>query len=130
MTINCKGNLIDVSSPKVMGILNITPDSFYDGGKYKNEADILSQTEKMLLEGATFIDVGAYSSRPGAAHISEKEELKRILPVIELLVKYFPKIIISVDTFRSKIAKETIENGSAMINDISGGKWTKKCFKQ
>lgn len=129
MTINCKGNLIDVSSPKVMGILNITPDSFYDGGKYKNEADILSQTEKMLLEGATFIDVGAYSSRPGAAHISEKEELKRILPVIELLVKYFPKIIISVDTFRSKIAKETIENGSAMINDISGGKMDEKMFQ-
>ena len=112
-----------------MGILNITPDSFYDGGKYKNEADILSQTEKMLTEGATFIDVGAYSSRPGAAHISEKEELKRILPVIELLVKYFPEIIISVDTFRSEIAKKTIENGAAIINDISGGKMDEKMFQ-
>ena len=129
MTINCKGILIDVSSPKVMGILNITPDSFYDGGKYKNEADILFQTEKMLNEGATFIDVGAYSSRPGAAHISEKEELKRILPVIDLLVKYFPEIIISVDTFRSKIAKETIENGAAIINDIAGGKMDEKMFQ-
>jgi dihydropteroate synthase len=129
MTINCKGILIDVSSPKVMGILNITPDSFYDGGKYKNEADILSQTEKMLTEGATFIDVGAYSSRPGAAHISEKEELKRILPVIDLLVKYFPEIIISVDTFRSEIAKKTIENGAAIINDISGGKMDEKMFQ-
>ena len=85
MTINCKGNLVDLSSPKVMGILNITPDSFYDGGKYKNESEILNQVEKMLLDGATFIDVGAYSSRPGAQHISEEEELKRSLPVINLL---------------------------------------------
>ena len=129
MTINCKGNLIDVSSPKVMGILNITPDSFYDGGKYKNESDILFQTEKMLLEGATFIDVGAYSSRPGAAHISENEELNRMIPVVDLLINHFPEIIISVDTFRSKIAKETIENGSAMINDISGGKMDEKMFQ-
>ena len=105
MTINCKGNLIDVSSPKVMGILNITPDSFYDGGKYKNESDILFQTEKMLLEGATFIDVGAYSSRPGAAHISENEELSRMIPVVDLLINHFPEIIISVDTFRSEIFK-------------------------
>jgi dihydropteroate synthase len=129
MTINCKGKLIDVSSPKVMGILNITPDSFFDGGKYKNEADILFQTEKMLNEGATFIDVGAYSSRPGAAHISEKEELSRILPVIDLLVKNFPEIIISVDTFRSEIAKKTIENGAAIINDISGGKMDENMFQ-
>lgn len=128
MTINCKGTLIDLSSPKVMGILNITPDSFFDGGKYKNEFDILSQTEKMLLEGATFIDVGAYSSRPGAIHISEDEELKRMVPVIELLLKKFPEIIISVDTFRSKIAKETVTIGAAMINDISGGNMDKEMF--
>ena len=128
MTINCKGNLIDLSSPKVMGILNITPDSFFDGGKYKNEKDILSQTEKMLFEGATFIDVGAYSSRPGAAHISEEEELKRILPVINLLVKKIPEIIISVDTFRSKVATETINYGAAIINDISGGKMDANMF--
>jgi dihydropteroate synthase len=128
MTINCKGTLVDLASPKVMGILNSTPDSFYDGGKYKSDAEILSQTEKMLLEGATFIDVGAYSSRPGATHISEEEELKRILSVINLLVKNFPKIIISVDTFRSKIAKETIEYGAAIINDISGGKMDNKMF--
>lgn len=129
MTINCKGNLIDLSSPKVMGILNITPDSFYDGGKYKNELEILTQTEKMLHEGATFIDVGAYSSRPGAAHISEKEELSRILPVIDLLVKNFPEIILSVDTFRSEIAQKTIENGAAIINDISGGKMDENMFQ-
>ena len=129
MTINCNQTLIDLSSPKVMGILNITPDSFFDGGKYKNEKDILSQTEKMLFEGAAFIDVGAYSSRPGAKHISEDEELKRIVPVIELLTKNFPEIIISVDTFRSTIAKETINAGAAIINDISGGKMDEKIFK-
>lgn len=128
MTINCNGNLIDLASPKVMGILNVTPDSFYDGGKYKNEADLLSQTEKMLLEGATFIDVGAYSSRPGAKHISEEEELQRIVPVIKLLVKHFPEIIISVDTFRSNVATETIQSGAAIINDISGGKMDDNMF--
>ena len=129
MTINCKGTLIDLTSPKVMGILNITPDSFFDGGKYKNESDILSQTEKMLAEGATFIDVGAYSSRPGAKHISEELELKRIVPVIDLLTKKFPEIIISVDTFRSKVAKETINSGAAIINDISGGNMDNNMFK-
>ena len=128
MTINCKGKLIDISSPKVMGILNITPDSFFDGGKYKNESDILSQVEKMLSEGATFIDIGAYSSRPGAKHISEEEELQRILPVIKLLVKEFPEIIISVDTFRSEVAKQTINAGAAIINDISAGKMDTNMF--
>lgn len=128
MTINCNGKLIDLSSPKVMGILNITPDSFFDGGKYKNEADILSQTEKMLTEGATFIDIGAYSSRPGAKHISEEEELQRIIPVIELLVQHFPEIIISVDTFRSNVATKTIQAGAAIINDISGGKMDVNMF--
>jgi dihydropteroate synthase len=129
MTINCKGTLVDLSSPKVMGILNITPDSFFDGGKYKNESEILGQVEKMLFEGATFIDVGAYSSRPGAKHISEKQELQRIVPVIELLIKNFPEIIISVDTFRSAIARETINAGAAIINDISGGKMDDNMFK-
>lgn len=121
MTINCKGTLVDLSSPKVMGILNITPDSFYDGGKYKDESAILTQVDKMISEGATFIDVGAYSSRPGADHISEEEELRRILPVIELLLSNFPKILISVDTFRSTVARKTIELGAALVNDISGG---------
>lgn len=129
MTINCKGNLIDFSAPKVMGILNITPDSFYDGGLYQSEKEILLQTEKMLSEGATFIDVGAYSSRPGAQDISENEELQRILPVVELLVKQFPEIIISIDTFRSSVAKETIKIGASLINDISGGTLDKKMFE-
>lgn len=121
MTINCKGELIDLGSPKVMGILNLTPDSFFDGGKYKNETEIIAQTEKMLNDGATFIDVGAYSSRPGAEHISETEELNRLVPIIELLVKKFPDILISVDTFRSGVAHEAISAGAAIINDISAG---------
>lgn len=129
MTINCKGKLIDLSSPKVMGILNITPDSFYDGGRFKDEVSILNQVDKMLTEGATFIDVGAYSSRPGAKHISEQEELKRIVPVINLLIKKYPESIISVDTFRSKIAKETIHAGAAIVNDISGGNMGTKMFQ-
>lgn len=129
MTINCKGKLIDLSSPKVMGILNITPDSFYDGGRFKDEVSILNQVDKMLTEGATFIDVGAYSSRPGAKHISEQEELKRIVPVINLLIKKYPESIISVDTFRSKIAKETIHAGAAIVNDISGGNMDTKMFQ-
>ena len=120
-TINCKGKLIDLDSPKIMGILNITPDSFFDGGKYSDEKSILEQVEKMLSEGATFIDVGAYSSRPGATHISEEEELNRIIPIIKILVAHFPEILLSVDTFRSKVAKESIEAGAAIINDISGG---------
>lgn len=121
MTINCKGTLVDLSTPKVMGILNITPDSFYDGGKYKNDGDILSQVENMLSNGAAFIDVGAYSSRPGAAHVSEEEELNRIVPVVKLLLKEFPKAYVSIDTFRSKVAVETINAGAAIVNDISGG---------
>ena len=128
MTINCKGTLVDLTTAKVMGVLNITPDSFYDGGKYKNESEILNQVEKMLLDGATFIDVGAYSSRPGAQHISEEEELKRSIPVIRLLMQNFPEIIISIDTFRSKVAKETIHAGAALINDISGGKMDSQMF--
>jgi len=128
-SINCKGNLIDLTVPKVMGILNLTPDSFYDGGKYKTDKDIFSQIEKMLSEGATFIDIGAYSSRPGAKHISEKEELARISAVLEIIIKKFPKILISVDTFRSTIAKQSIEMGACMINDISAGSLDAKMFE-
>lgn len=122
MTINCKGKLIDLSSPKVMGILNITPDSFYDGGQYNDESSILKQVESMLNDGATFIDIGGYSSRPGADHVSGDEELKRVIPVIVLILKHFPDTLISVDTFRSEVAKRGIEAGAALINDISAGK--------
>jgi dihydropteroate synthase len=127
-TINCNGKLIDLSSPKVMGILNITPDSFYDGGKYNTETTIVNHVEKMLSEGATFIDVGAYSSRPGAQHISEIEEKERIEPVIKLLIREFPKILISVDTFRSEVATLCLHNGCCVINDISAGNMDKNMF--
>ncbi|MEE4001028.1 dihydropteroate synthase [Tenacibaculum sp. FZY0031] len=129
MTINCKGTLVDLTKPKVMGILNVTPDSFFDGGRYKNENEVLVQVEKMLKEGAVFIDVGAYSSRPGAKHISEEEELQRMLPVVELLVKNFPEIMISVDSFRSRVAEQSIHAGAALINDISGGKMDEQMFE-
>jgi len=121
MTINCKGKLIELSIPKVMGILNLTPDSFYDGGKYKNDNEILSQVYIMLKNEATFIDIGAYSSRPNAEHISEYEELKRLLPILTLIVEEFPEIIISIDTFRSNVAQKAIEAGGSIINDISAG---------
>ncbi len=111
-----------------MGILNITPDSFYDGGMYKNEAQILKQTEKMLVEGATFIDIGAYSSRPGADHISLEEEKSRVLPIVTLLTNKFPEILISIDTFRSEIATYCIEAGAVLINDISAGNMDSKMF--
>lgn len=126
MTINCKGQLIDLTIPKVMGILNLTPDSFYDGGFYSNEADILKQVGTMLNDGATFIDIGAYSSKPNAKHISETEELKRLLPILKLLTDAFPDILISIDTFRSEVAKQSINAGACMINDISAGKMDEK----
>jgi len=127
-SINCNGKLVDFTSPRVMGILNITPDSFFDGGKYNNPSEIINQVEKMMNDGATFIDVGAYSSRPGAKHISEEEELNRILPVIKLLIKEFPNILISADTFRSSIAEKCIHNGACIINDISSGSMDKNMF--
>nr|WP_297917630.1 dihydropteroate synthase [uncultured Allomuricauda sp.] len=128
MTINCKGTLVDLTSPKVMGILNLTPDSFYDGGKYKNEKAILKQTEKMLGEGASFIDMGAYSSRPGAQHVPEEEEKQRLLPVLELVLRHFPDAFFSIDTFRSTVAQECLERGAAMINDISAGNLDENMF--
>lgn len=121
MFINCKGSLVDLSIPKVMGILNCTPDSFFDGGKYKDESQLLTQAEKMLDEGADFIDVGAYSSKPNAEFVTEAEELNRIVPVIELLLKHFPDTLLSVDTFRAAVAKAAIESGAAIINDIAAG---------
>ena len=120
-SINCNGKLIDLSSPKVMGILNITPDSFYDGGRFKAPKSILAQAEKLLTEGATFLDIGAYSSRPGADFVSEEEELNRIVPVIELIVKHFPECLISIDSFRSKVMRECAWVGAVISNDISAG---------
>ena len=128
MLINCKGQLIDLSTPKVMGILNVTPNSFFDGGKYKNQNEIISQVEKMLLDGATFIDIGAYSSKPSAEFVSENEEVERIVPVIELILKHFPKALLSIDTFRAEVARVSIERGAAIINDIAAGELDDKMF--
>ncbi|WP_418509323.1 dihydropteroate synthase [Corallibacter sp.] len=129
MTINCKGKLIDLSIPKVMGILNLTPDSFFDGGQYKSKKSITEQVALMLQEGATFIDIGAYSSRPNADFVSEADELKRLLPIITLLTKTFPDICISIDTFRSEVAKQAIHAGAAIINDISAGQLDNKMLE-
>ncbi|WP_410004553.1 dihydropteroate synthase [Aequorivita nionensis] len=120
-TLNCRGNLIDLSIPKVMGIINVTPDSFYDGGITFSEKEMLKQTEKMLSEGATFLDVGGYSTRPGAEDISDTEEIRRVLEAIENILKRFPEALISIDTFRSEVAKKAVEAGAAIVNDVSGG---------
>jgi len=122
LSINCNGKLVDLNTPKVMGVLNITPDSFYDGGRYKDAKSILNQTEKLISEGATFLDIGAYSSRPGADFISENEELKRIVPVVELIQKNNPDVLISIDSFRAKVIRECVSAGAVISNDISAGK--------
>lgn len=114
--------------PQVMGILNLTPDSFYDGGKYGSTKEILDKVDKMFQAGANTIDIGAYSSRPNAKHISEKEEAQRLGPVIKLIVKEYPKAVLSVDTFRSEIAKRVVDLGVHIINDISGGNMDKNMF--
>ncbi|WP_047416110.1 dihydropteroate synthase [Cellulophaga sp. Hel_I_12] len=129
MTVNCKGNLIDFKNPKIMGVLNSTPDSFYDGGKYMNPEASIAQVAKMINDGATFIDVGAYSSRPGAAHVSLTEELRRIVPIVEVLLKEFPSILLSIDTFRAQVAKECIEAGASLINDISAASLDKNMMQ-
>lgn len=121
MNIKCNGKLIDVSSPKIMGILNLTPDSFYDGGKYSSADTALRQAEKMLSDGASFIDVGGASSKPGVAEVPLEEELKRVIPIIELFHKAFPEALLSIDTYRSEVAKQAVEAGAHMVNDISAG---------
>lgn len=118
--INCKGELICFDTPKVMGILNITPNSFYAHSR-TTPAEVLRKAEQMLEEGATFVDIGGYSSRPNAQEVSPQEELQRVVPVVEALVKHFPDIRISVDTFRAEVARESLEAGACIINDISAG---------
>ena len=121
MTINLNGNLMDLSTPKIMGILNVTPDSFYDGGMFDSNKKILDHVEKMLTDGADIIDVGGYSSRPGAKEVKLKDEIKRVVPTIELIKKEFNESTISVDTFRSEVALQAVNSGASIINDISGG---------
>ena len=127
-TVNCNGNLIDLNIPKVMGVLNFTPDSFYSESRTLKDSALLDKIELMISEGATFIDVGAYSSRPGANFVSPEEEKKRLLPALNAIVKEFPKLLISVDTFRSAIASEAIDIGACMVNDISGGNLDEDMF--
>lgn len=128
-TINCKGQLIDMTQPKVMGILNITPDSFYDGGRHNNGSVILNKVQQMLAEGADIIDIGAYSSRPGAEHITTEEEWERLTDVLKLIRKDKPDALLSVDTFRSEIAKRAVHEFEVdIINDISAGEMDENMF--
>ena len=126
--LNCAGRPLSLATPVVMGILNITPDSFYDGGCFTNRVDQLKQVEKMISEGASIIDIGAISTRPGASAVSEKEELSRLLPVLLAVEGHFGEVIVSVDTYSSKVAKAAIEHGAMMINDIYGGRFDGKMF--
>lgn len=120
-SINIKGRLFLFDQPKVMGIINVTPDSFYDGGNYNNIDSALKQAEKHLNEGAEFLDIGGFSSRPGADDVSVDEELQRVIGPIEAVKKAFPKAIVSIDTFRAKVAEAAIAAGADIINDISAG---------
>src|SRR5690625_825346 len=129
MTINCKGKLIDFSSPKVMGILNITPDSFYAGGSYKSDKHVLEQGEKMLKGGADFIDIGGQSTRPSSAMLTADEGSARGLPIIEIVLQQLSQRIISRDTFYSEVAQAVIERGAAIVNDISAGNLDKNMLK-
>ena len=121
ITIDCNSKLLDLSTPAIMGILNLTVDSFYDGGQHNSIKKALLQTEKMLDDGAKIIDIGAYSSRPKAKHISHDEEWQRLEKTLEIINKEFPQAILSVDTFRSEIARRSVDNGADIINDISAG---------
>jgi len=129
ISINCKGQLLNLSRPVVMGILNVTPDSFYDGGKYAEIATILQQAEKMLREGAALLDIGGASSRPGAVEVSEAEEMQRMVPGVEAILKEFPNALISVDTWRSSVARAAVDAGACIVNDISASSLDPKMFE-
>jgi len=128
-TLNAGGWLVDLSTPKVMGIINLTPDSFFAGSRQPGVDDALRQAEKMLNEGATFLDLGAYSSRPSAKDIPVDEEMARLLPVVEAIRNNYPEALLSIDTFRAKVAEETINAGAHLINDISGGELDEDMFQ-
>lgn len=119
--LNCGGKLINITSPAIMGIVNITPDSFFKDSRATDLHEVVRKAGKMISEGADILDFGAYSTRPGASEITVEEELERLLPVIAAVRKAFPEIVISADTFRSKVAIEAVKNGANIINDVSGG---------
>lgn len=128
-TINIKGQLLSLDEPQVMGILNVTPDSFYAGSRKQTEAAIIDRIETILREGASIIDVGGYSSRPDAAEVSETEEMQRLEMALQPLLQHYPDVVVSVDTFRSSVARQCVEKyGVAMINDISGGELDEQMF--
>ncbi len=129
MLINLKQTLLDLTKPRIMGILNITPDSFYEGSRFTDLSKILTQTEKMLSAGAAFLDIGGHSTRPGASPVSEDEELKRVLPVVEAIIHNFPETSISIDTFRASVAQQCVEAGAVIVNDVSGGSLDNKMFE-
>jgi dihydropteroate synthase len=128
-TINCRGKLLDLSKPQIMGIINLSPDSFFDGGKYTNQNEVLKLVEKMLEEGADLLDLGGQSTRPGSQRINAEIELQRLLPYIESILKHFPESILSIDTYHSEVAKHAIYQGASIINDISGGTMDERMFE-
>ncbi|HVN58042.1 MAG TPA: dihydropteroate synthase [Bacteroidales bacterium] len=128
-SINVNGRLISLDTPRVMGIINVTPDSFYGKSRYTGEKQVLGAAEKMLLDGADFLDIGGCSTRPGAEAVDQEEEEKRLLPAIKAILREFPKAIISADTFRAKVARKAVlECGANIINDISGGEADEQMF--
>lgn len=128
MHMNCKGKLIDLTKPKIMGILNSTPDSFFSGSRFESLEVALKVAEKMLMDGADFLDVGGMSTRQNSDEVSENEELNRVIPLVEVILKEFPDALISVDTYRSKVAKEAVNAGVALVNDISAGSMDGEMF--
>ncbi|MDO9040562.1 MAG: dihydropteroate synthase, partial [Bacteroidota bacterium] len=128
-TINLNGRLIDLSKPVVMGILNVTPDSFFDGGKYKTVKKVVRRAEEILEQGGTIIDIGAISTKPGSEGISTKDEIERLLPAVTAVRKEFPQAFISIDTYRSWVALKVIEDcGPCIVNDVSGGNFDPHMF--
>ncbi|GAB3538701.1 dihydropteroate synthase [Pontibacter brevis] len=128
-TVNCRGKLLPLDTPQVMGILNVTPDSFYAGSRLSSTDEVLQKAGTMLADGADILDIGGYSSRPGATDIPVQEELDRVVPAIEAIMQHFPEAVISVDTFRAAVAEASVCAGAAIINDISGGKLDEAMFK-
>ena len=130
LTLNCRGQLLSLEQPIVMGILNVTPDSFYDGGKFTREGAMLAQVEAMLEEGAAVIDVGGMSSRPGAEVVTPEEELRRVMPAIHAILRRFPDAILSIDTVQSRVAREAVQAGAAIVNDISAARFDEKMYEE
>jgi dihydropteroate synthase len=128
-TLNCGGYILDIIDPIVMGVINVTPDSFYEGSRVSDENALLKQAEKMISEGASILDIGGMSSRPNAEIIEEKEELERVIPAVKSIVKHFPEAVISIDTLRSNVARACVSEGTKMVNDITAGRFDDKMFE-